>query len=599
MTTSPAPIYHPHFLTAAESLLQRQRPPDLAAAHAALAGFASQHGQPPLPGGLVADLWHALPTGNDRPALRSVSPPLVLVDVTAQGRLARLQMEWIEGAGCTGSLYPHRLMAGCMDAEGKTGGIHTDAAWDGALTAALGHARGHDCGIPGNADIRWRVELVHEKDAFARQSIAGAETEPWLPGASLHGRSAGAAFLIGLVYLARRARAGEAIGAQAREDLVSLLPLLVLPELPGTALDGLGAAVRPKLEALQRHLANLTLIFPESHGAPDIQGAFLAADVAALIGHVTTRLQSEAVPDTIPASLQVSHYVGGADEIAALARDLGQPGVVTVHGPAGVGKTARVLRAVRDAGAAGAFPHGRLFINLYAAARAGGSLPQAVQKDIIAGLGHTPSDNIPEREAQARALLASRRVLVILEGAENVPESDAPSMLALFSGNTHLAWLTRRDSDARLDGFDSRRAHEVRPLDAPHSRELLCHHAGIGEAALDAAGLTALDAIALDAGFTPQLLVWAGRAIGHDTLATPALLAQEIHAAPLAELANPEKRREENARRFFERALARVLPTQDFPALPGTARRLFALLAAFHPAHGAGPEMWALAAGLD
>ena len=232
MPSAPNPIYDPRFLHAAKAHLKKGAQVSLAKTIARLSEFAATWQQPQLPTGLVADLLTMQQTGNPRAALRCVTPPLVLVDISDRGRLARLEIEWIEGDGCTGSLYPHQNMVGSMDDEGNVGGIFTDATWDGAITAALGHAEEHHFAIPKNADVRWRVELVNEDDAYSRQDVSSAETEPWKPAALLHGRSAGAAFLIGLVYLGQRAREGAAIDAEIRSKVITLLPLLVLPTLP-------------------------------------------------------------------------------------------------------------------------------------------------------------------------------------------------------------------------------------------------------------------------------------------------------------------------------------------------------------------------------
>lgn len=98
------PIYHPLFIETAKAKLEGSPTDSVDDAFARLSRFADTHSQPPLPKGLVADLRALQQTGCLRPALRIVTPPLVLVDVTEKGRLARLKMEWIEGDGCSGIL---------------------------------------------------------------------------------------------------------------------------------------------------------------------------------------------------------------------------------------------------------------------------------------------------------------------------------------------------------------------------------------------------------------------------------------------------------------------------------------------------------------
>ena len=387
---------------------------------------------------------------------------------------------------------------------------------------------------------------------------------------------------------------------------------------------------QPKLDAIRCHLDNLTLIFPETHREGMALGAMIAPNVPALVRLIVDRIKSESVPDTIPLTLRAGHYVG-AGKVIALMDSLRQPGVVTVHGEAGIGKSAFVIEAVGRLveKSDGAFSGGRLYIDLskrmplvvappflgesappfedlprysnsWVTDRILNTLQETMLKDIVSGLDKVPFEELPKLKTQARNLLAGRSVLVVLEGAENVPEAYIGEFLEPFGGNTHIAWLTRRKPNPGVQGLDGRPTHEVFPLSLEDSRELLCHHAGLDPVKLDYAASAGLDSIAHHAEFIPQFLVWAGRAIGHNNPATPTQIAKEIRqvareiqADRLTEFTNPD-RRDANARRFLESSLTRIQP-----ALAATARRLFATLSAFHPAHGAPENLWALAAGLD
>ncbi len=624
-------IYDPRFIDAAKAHLIESRPGSIADALALLSAFARECKEDPLPDGLVADLWSLCEPSCVRHTRHQVTPPLVLVGVTTErGHLARLKMEWIEGDGCSGDFYPDRFMAGCMDADEKRRGIRTDDTWKGAFNSAREHAKANGFVIPMHADVRWRVELVDEDDARACGSICKAVRKPWKPGVSLRGRSAGAAFLIGLVYLGQRARERTPINAAMQTTVNSLLPLLVLPELPerGTIRE-LGVAERSKIDALRHHLANLKLVFPESHDVDVPPHAWGVPDVAALVTLVLKQIKSEVVPDTIPPDLRAGHYVD-AGKVGALMDSLCQPGVVVVHGPAGIGKTAFVIEAVRSLAQEGRDPFhdGRFYIDLntsmplvidppffgesappfedfprhsasWVTDRVLDSLQGAMLKDIVSGLDGVPSEDLPKLKTQARDLLAKRRVLAVLEGAENVPEAYIGEFLKPLGGNTHIAWLTRCKPNPGVQGLDGRPTHEVGPLSLKDSRELLCHHGGLDPTTLDDAASAGLDSIAHHAEFITQFLVWAGRAIGHNNPATPTQIAKEIQqiaretqADPLTEFANSDRR--DNARRFLESSLTRIQP-----ALAATARRLFATLSAFHPAHGAPEDLWALAAELD
>ncbi|GIJ45169.1 hypothetical protein Val02_20550 [Virgisporangium aliadipatigenens] len=107
--------------------------------------------------------------------------------------------------------------------------------------------------------------------------------------------------------------------------------------------------------------------------------------------------------------------------LAAAAR-ADRPALVTVDGPAGVGKTALAL-AVADR-AREAFPDGRLFVPM----RATGATPTPVV-DALAMLlrsldgADTPlPGSVDERAALLRTVLAGRRVLVLLDDAWNAAQ---------------------------------------------------------------------------------------------------------------------------------------------------------------------------------
>jgi tetratricopeptide (TPR) repeat protein len=313
------------------------------------------------------------------------------------------------------------------------------------------------------------------------------------------------------------------------------------------------------------------------------------------------RLASAATPDTIPQSLKVTRYVGGQDKVEALRADMGRPGLILVHGAAGVGKTARVLEAARPLVEQGRFPGGYLWIDLHtAAASPGGSLLQAMLRALVAG--HEVPERADELAILARRLLGRKEdILILVEGAERVPELEAHVLLNLFFGNNHVVWMTRRSSDTGLPHLQGRPVHEVLPLNTEDSLDLLAGWAERGGvSALPAADRLAFESIVREAENMPLFLVWAGRSLHPDWRTTPAKYLAGLHADPLAaSLADPDQRSEANARRFMRQALARIRPTRDFPGLPAAARGIFAALAVFHPEPGAPASLLSLATGLD
>jgi transcriptional regulator with XRE-family HTH domain len=130
---------------------------------------------------------------------------------------------------------------------------------------------------------------------------------------------------------------------------------------------------------------------------------------------------------TRPAQLPAApvRFVGRNAQLAKLADILsgqagGPPAVVTLHGPAGAGKTALALRCAHDL--ANRFFDGQLYCDLggFAASRADNADPAAVLAWFCIALGADPTA-IPvatrERTALYRSLLADRRVLIVLDNA--------------------------------------------------------------------------------------------------------------------------------------------------------------------------------------
>lgn len=164
-----------------------------------------------------------------------------------------------------------------------------------------------------------------------------------------------------------------------------------------------------------------------------------------------------AVPRQLPQSAR--GFVGRAGELAALTELVrGSDGVAcAIAGTAGVGKTALALRWAH--GAADGFPDGQLFVNLrgYDPDR---PVPAA---DVLAGflraLG-VPGRAIPpgcdERAALYRSLLASRRMLVVLDNAGSAEQvrpllPAAPCCVTLVTSRDALAGLIARDGVIRVN----------------------------------------------------------------------------------------------------------------------------------------------------
>ena len=104
--------------------------------------------------------------------------------------------------------------------------------------------------------------------------------------------------------------------------------------------------------------------------------------------------------------------VGRQDALAALATRLGQPGLVTLTGPGGVGKTRLALHAAHEADTE--FPDGLWFCDLAALPPAG-----PVENAVATTLGLDVSDG-GHAGHRITTYLAPRRALVVLDNCEHV-----------------------------------------------------------------------------------------------------------------------------------------------------------------------------------
>src|SRR5580658_4735753 len=183
------------------------------------------------------------------------------------------------------------------------------------------------------------------------------------------------------------------------------------------------------------------------------------------------------VPRQLPGA--VRGFVGRQAELAALTALVGQsrpagtgepggsdpggpgPGdtvvISAIAGTAGVGKTALAVRWAHQV--AGEFPDGQLYVNLR-----GYDVEQPVlAADALAGflraLG-VPGPEIPadadERESQYRSLLATRRMLVVLDNAGQEDQvrpllPGSPTCLTVVTSRDTLNGLTEQHGARRMD----------------------------------------------------------------------------------------------------------------------------------------------------
>jgi DNA-binding SARP family transcriptional activator len=151
-----------------------------------------------------------------------------------------------------------------------------------------------------------------------------------------------------------------------------------------------------RAEAIETYHAGRAALARELGIAP---GAELQRTFQALLD------PAPAAPTRLPADLP--DFFGRRNEIGEL---LGSPAAVTtISGPFGVGKSAlavRVAHRLRDA-----YPDGQLYADLR------GANPSSVLAVFLTALGASCPEELAERAALYRSLLADRRVLVLLDNA--------------------------------------------------------------------------------------------------------------------------------------------------------------------------------------
>nr|WP_240929488.1 AfsR/SARP family transcriptional regulator [Streptomyces coryli] len=184
-------------------------------------------------------------------------------------------------------------------------------------------------------------------------------------------------------------------------------------------------------------------------GAPPVPGAAMPPP---LIG--CTQLPAD-----------IGDFTGRRDQLAEVVRRLraepAAPRSVVVSGPAGVGKTTLAVHAahlLRDA-----YPDGQLFVNLRGCGPAPAE-PAAVLGRFLRYLGVQPGavpEDPEERQELYRAVLARRRVLVVLDNAATESQADellpgGPGCGVLVTSRRRLALPGARPLDlATLDGREA------------------------------------------------------------------------------------------------------------------------------------------------
>ncbi len=190
----------------------------------------------------------------------------------------------------------------------------------------------------------------------------------------------------------------------------------------------------------------------------------LVGDVAADSGRRAPPSEAgPAIPRQLPAP--VAHFTGRGAELAVLDRLVDSNGVTcpggaviaAICGTAGVGKTALAVHWAHRVAAR--FPDGQFYLNLR-----GYDLEQPVTTgDALAGflralgtLGRDIPAETDERVMLYRSLLASRRMLIVLDNARETEQlrellPGTPACMTVVTSRDSLAGLVARDGATRVD----------------------------------------------------------------------------------------------------------------------------------------------------
>ena len=235
--------------------------------------------------------------------------------------------------------------------------------------------------------------------------------------------------------------------------------------------EELGLEPGPQLRALERAILR---------GDADVRLEDPGEGMAARLGRPVEGLG----PCLLPAAL--SDLTGRDAELRRLALALREesagPAVCVVSGMAGVGKTALAVRAAHEARAA--FPDGQLYVNLRRAGTGPVDPGEALGRFLraLGVVGTAVPDTIDERAEVFRALVAGRRVLVVLDDAAD--EAQVEPLLPAGGGCAVV--ITARAALTALPGADQL---ALGVLDTAAAIELLRTVTGRGE--LDAGPVAA------------------------------------------------------------------------------------------------------------
>ena len=190
-----------------------------------------------------------------------------------------------------------------------------------------------------------------------------------------------------------------------------------------------------------------------------------------LSGTAAAPVEPRVAPAQLP--LDTPFFVGREAELGAIRVAVGAPGrfppMVSILGRPGAGKTTLAVHAGHAL--AEMFPGGSLFAELHDPS--GEPVPpDRVLESFLSSLGVTEiPPSLAERTRLFRSLVSTRRLLVVLDDA-----ADLPQVQPLLPGSSHCAVLVTAQS--RIPGLPTLATLELGPLSTEDSVELLARVVG-------------------------------------------------------------------------------------------------------------------------
>lgn len=206
------------------------------------------------------------------------------------------------------------------------------------------------------------------------------------------------------------------------------------------------------------------------------------------------------LPRQLP--LDVTHFVGRAAELLAVT-DTSVPAIITVDGPAGVGKTALAVHSGHLL--ADQFPDGQLYLDLRGHAEEPPLTTSVAIGRLLRGAGVSPEqvpDDLDERAATLRSVLANKRMLLVLDNAR-----DADQVRPLLPGGAGCRVLVT--SRTTMTGLDGACHVHLDPLPHQESLRLLADLVGEHRVGADPGAAAAL--VRLCCGLPLALRIAGGR----------------------------------------------------------------------------------------